>query len=89
MLSVKGTFHGGVVTPSEPVGPELEGREVTILIPETTPRRESPVEPIADPASDPFLGLIDRCRVATGIGDLAHQHDHYLYGTPKKPPADD
>ncbi|MCW5853654.1 MAG: type II toxin-antitoxin system Phd/YefM family antitoxin [Anaerolineae bacterium] len=23
--------------------------------------------------------------IDTGIPDLAHQHDHYLYGTPKKP----
>jgi hypothetical protein len=88
MLSVKGTFHGGVVTPSEPVGPELEGREVTILIPEPTIPPDAPDEPIEALISDPFLELIDRCRVATGIGDLAHQHDHYLYGTPKKPPAD-
>jgi hypothetical protein len=89
MLSVKGTFHGGVVTPSEPVGPELEGREVTILIPEPAPPlREAPNGPMDAPESDPFLELIDRCRVATGIGNLAHQHHHYLYGTPRKPPAD-
>ncbi|MDQ3813996.1 MAG: hypothetical protein M3347_08595 [Armatimonadota bacterium] len=28
--------------------------------------------------------LIRECAVHTGIGDLAHQHDHYLYGTPKR-----
>lgn len=28
--------------------------------------------------------LLERCQVNTGIKDLAYQHDHYLYGTPKK-----
>jgi hypothetical protein len=28
--------------------------------------------------------LVRVCEVDTGISDLAHQHDHYLYGTPKR-----
>jgi hypothetical protein len=28
--------------------------------------------------------LIDRCQLETGIADLAHQHDHYVHGTPKR-----
>ena len=28
--------------------------------------------------------LIDRCQMDTGITDLAHQHDHYIHGTPKR-----
>ena len=28
--------------------------------------------------------LVRACEVNTGISDLAHQHDHYLYGTPKR-----
>lgn len=28
--------------------------------------------------------LVRACEVDTGISDLAHQHDHYLYGTPKR-----
>lgn len=27
---------------------------------------------------------VDRVAVETGISDLASQHDHYLYGVPKK-----
>lgn len=27
---------------------------------------------------------VDRIAVETGIADLASQHDHYLYGVPKK-----
>ncbi len=28
--------------------------------------------------------LLANCEVDTGIADLAEQHDHYLYGKPKK-----
>lgn len=28
--------------------------------------------------------LLERCQVNTGISDLSFQHDHYLYGNPKK-----
>jgi hypothetical protein len=41
----------------------------------------------ADAATDSWsqiLQLADQHGVATGIGDLAHQHDHYLYGTPRR-----
>ncbi len=44
-----------------------------------------PVEPMAveDDGGAALLKLIRDCQTATGIGDLAHEHDHYLYGTPK------
>ena len=28
--------------------------------------------------------LVEACAVETGISDLAHQHDHYFHGKPKK-----
>ena len=31
-----------------------------------------------------LLALIDEIAIDTGIPDLAEQHDHYLYGVPKK-----
>lgn len=42
--------------------------------------------PEDDSGSDPWdalLSNIEEKTVNTGIGDLADQHDHYLYGTPK------
>ncbi len=36
-------------------------------------------------AWEDFFDLVDRCQVQTGIPDLAHQHEHYLYGVPKQP----
>ena len=32
---------------------------------------------------DRLLSVIEECQMETGITDLADQHDHYLYGTPK------
>ena len=33
---------------------------------------------------DALAQLIEDCGIETGIGDLAYQYDHYLYGSPKK-----
>ncbi|HYX30677.1 MAG TPA: antitoxin AF2212-like protein [Pyrinomonadaceae bacterium] len=33
---------------------------------------------------DALTQLLADCAIDTGIPDLASQHDHYLYGTPKK-----
>ncbi len=37
-----------------------------------------------DAGWDSLTALIDRCQMDTGITDLAHQHDHYMHGTPKR-----
>jgi hypothetical protein len=82
MLSVKGTFQNGVAQPSEPI----EGREGRpVLITFLDEVEERPEELGYDPSEDSLIRLIDECGVDSGIGDLAHQHDHYLYGTPKRP----
>ena len=33
---------------------------------------------------DDLGDLLERCQVSTGISDLSYQHDHYLYGIPKR-----
>lgn len=39
-----------------------------------------------DQPQDAWEGLdIEHIAVDTGISDFAQQHDHYLYGTPKRP----
>lgn len=52
--------------------------EEDMALPEGTIVRVEPVEKSEDPAD----GLADEA-VPTGIPDLASQHDHYTYGTPK------
>jgi hypothetical protein len=76
MIAVQAHFDGKVIVPDEPV--ELpKGQALTIHI---------AVEPeggwksvldwiVANRVDDPNLST-----------DLSYQHDHYLYGTPKKKP---
>ena len=83
MLSIKGTFRDGVAFPAEVVD-GLEGRSVIITFLDES--RPSPaVEGGCDDGYDALSRLIEETQVETGIGDLAHQHDHYLYGTTKNP----
>lgn len=37
-----------------------------------------------DTGWDALTALLEDCQMDTGITDLAHQHDHYLHGTPKR-----
>lgn len=77
MLSVKGIFKDGKAQPVK----YIEGREnqpviITFLVDEKIKDDEDDW--------DNLIQLIKDCTMDTGIEDLAHQHDHYLYGTSKK-----
>jgi hypothetical protein len=76
MISVKGTIRNGVALPLEPVKESDEGRVVMITFIDEEPVKENGGLSLKD--------LIDEFQVDTGIEDLASQHDHYLYGTPKR-----
>ncbi|MEH1917300.1 hypothetical protein [Nostoc sp.] len=81
MLSVKGTFQNGVVHPNEPIEGH-EGQSVIIVFVEEN-RTPEPAMP-EDSDWDKLRQLIKNCAVDTDISDLAQQHDHYLYGIPKR-----
>ena len=66
------TYHGTIKNGKV----ELEPGE---SLPEGTRVRVEPLEPVPDPADN----LADEA-VSTGLQDLAAQHDHYTYGTPKR-----
>jgi hypothetical protein len=44
-----------------------------------------PSQEIESRSWDALTQLLAECAIDTGISDLAHQHDHYLYGSPKRP----
>jgi len=79
MFTVKVRFDGRVFIPEQtvdlPVGSEFE---VTL---------NPPVDP--SKARRPLLALVDIARQYPDDPDMptdaAAQHDHYLYGTPKRP----
>ena len=81
MISLKGKIKNGVGLPLEPVKKTDEGREVLITFVED----EANITPVRHSNGGRSLKqLVDEFQVDTGIDDLASQHDHYLYGTPKK-----
>jgi hypothetical protein len=70
--SIKAHFDGSVIVPDEPLHlPIGQVLEVHFSIPDSQPGR------FADLAS--FAADLPECPT-----DLAEQHDHYLYGTPKR-----
>ncbi len=81
MITVKGKVENGKILALEPVDDVFEGCEVEITLVE---------EPVLRNGSDESNGLahllkfIEENTLDTGITDMAHQHDHYLYGTPKR-----
>lgn len=100
MLSVKGEFHNGVAQPISKIeGREGQQVIITFLedllppLSKETPLTSEKIDAVngnlpndttTELDDDPLLKLIAECAVDTGIGDLAHEHDHYLYGTPKR-----
>ncbi len=79
-MTVKGRIRDGRIVTSGSLD-ELEGKHVLITIVDDSDASSDGY----NQENDELLQLIRRCRTSSGLGDLAHQHDHYLYGTPKKP----
>ena len=85
MITVRGKIERGKVLVLEPIADEFEGREVQItLLENQNGKKHNQSYAEADEGWRILLEGIERSRINTGIGDLAHQHDHYLYGTPKR-----
>jgi hypothetical protein len=74
MLAIKGHFDGKVIVPDEPLDLPANQR-VVVHIEAVEGKVAGALDWIADHAVDDLAIP----------ADLAHQHDHYLYGTPKKP----
>jgi len=75
--AVKAVYENGVFKPKEPVDLE-EHAEVEVLIPTTTPPPD-PDDPTGWKAIDRMIGFIK-----DAPPDMAENHDHYLYGWPRK-----
>ena len=82
MLTIKGRIKDGIVYPAEPVeGYDEEEVLITFLNERTKPLTIGSVQ---ETDYDALTKLINDSQMDTGIEDLAHQHDHYLHGTPKR-----
>jgi len=92
MVLIKGKVENGAVCPNEPLEGH-EGKSVIIMLVETEERNLQPtnLQPTnktlsMDESWDKFEQLLESCKMDAGIEDLAHQHDHYIHGTPKREP---
>ncbi len=78
-MTYRGHVRNGVVVLDEPV--ELpDGAAVRVELAEEQPACEEPREPMPTLAER----LKDVIGTVEGPPDLAENHDHYLYGVPKK-----
>ncbi len=80
MISVKGKIKNGVALPLEPVKEFQDGRNIIITFLDDETEDFTPKQTSKKSLED----LIAECTVDAKISDLAEQHDHYLYGKPKK-----
>lgn len=79
--TVKAIYERGALRLTEPI--ELEdGTRVDVIV--IAPEPDNGDQVGSDSSRGALEDLIAQCAIDTGIPDLAHQHDHYLYGTPKQ-----
>ena len=79
--NVKAIYEHGALKLVDPI--ELaEGAEVDVIVIAHEP--ENSKQPSNDHSWNALEELLSECAIDTSISDLAHQHDHYLYGTSKR-----
>ena len=83
MLTIKGRLKDGVVYPTELVA-AYDEEEVLITFLNEQVRPALPRPAVQETDYEALTKLLEDCQMDTGIEDLAHQHDHYLHGTPKR-----
>ena len=79
--NIKAIYENGVLRLKEAL-PIPEGSQVDVTVTLEEDSEDSPK--VEDASWDAFTQLLTECAIDTGIADLAQQHDHYLYGVPKK-----
>jgi predicted DNA-binding antitoxin AbrB/MazE fold protein len=79
--TVKAIYNNGALKLFEPIQLE-DGAQVDVVV--IAPDPVNGTEFQSEDSWNALTSLIDECAIDTGIGDLAQQHDHYLYNTPKR-----
>jgi len=86
MTKLKAHFDGKVLVPDEPVDlPVDRDLEIQVNLLETTPAEQTKSEPRAKPLEELAHALEQAAPNPEWPPDGAAQHDHYLYGLPKRP----
>ena len=81
--TVKAIYEQGVLRLQEPISlPDGAQVDVTVISHEEGSNEHS--GGMEAQSWDALTQLLDECAIDTGVPDLANQHDHYLYGIPKR-----
>ena len=79
---LKAIYEQGVLRLKEPLSLP-DGTQVDVTV--TSHNEDNEPSQVMDGRSwDTLTQLLADCAIDTGVPDLASQHDHYLYGIPKK-----
>ena len=81
--NLKATYENGVLRLKEPLSLP-EGTEVEVTVTSHDESDGEPSQVMDDRSWDTLTQLLADCEIDTGVPDLASQHDHYLYGIPKR-----
>lgn len=89
MISVRGKIEKGKILALESVDEAFEGKEVTIMFDDDQKEKSNgngnnPSKADIRAGWERFMKTIKENQIESDITDMAHQHDHYLYGTPKR-----
>ncbi len=83
MITYRGTIENGRLVLDG--GAKLpNGAEVDVQLRRTTKKSKKKASRRAAKSVDPIYRIAELAVDDKGPRDLAHQHDHYIYGTPKK-----
>ena len=81
--NLKATYEQGVLRLKEPLSlPDGTQVDVTVIAPEEGNGEHTQI--MEDSAWDALTQLLADCAIDTGVPDLASEHDHHLYGIPKR-----
>lgn len=81
--NLKAIYEQGVLRLKEPLSlPDGTQVDVTVSAPEKD--NGEPSQVMDGRSWETLTQLLADCEIDTGVSDLASQHDHYLYGTPKR-----
>ena len=82
MLTIKGRVKNGIVQPSESLK-NYDAEDVLITFLNEQVKMPIPAT-VRETDYDMLTQILKDAQMDTGISDLAHQHDHYIHGTPKR-----
>lgn len=81
--NLKAIYEQGVLRLKEPLALP-DGTQVDITVTSHEEDNGMPSQTMDDRSWDTLAQLLGDCAIDTGVQDLASQHDHYLYGIPKR-----